>query len=146
MYSGGKMGKRRQSRELAVQFLYQIDIIGQNDWKDILKKFWDNNDADNEIKEFSNRIVESVINNKVNIDKMIESYATNWDLSRIAAVDRNVLRSAISELLYMRDIPPIVAINEAVDIAKKYGTPESGKFVNGILDKIRIEADKKKDE
>jgi N utilization substance protein B len=138
------MGKRRQSRELAIQFLYQLDIVGQSDWQETLKKFWKENGADDEIKEFAVRIINSVIEKKNDIDKLIESYATNWDISRIAAVDRNVLRSAMSELLYMDDIPPIVAINEAVDIAKKYGTPESGKFVNGILDKIRVDTAKKK--
>ncbi len=138
------MGKRRQSRELAIQFLYQLDIVGQSEWQEALKNFWKENEADQEIKDFSIRIINNVIENKPAIDKLIESYATNWDISRIAAVDRNVLRSAISELIYAKDIPPIVAINEAVDIAKKYGTPESGKFVNGILDKIRLETAKNK--
>lgn len=133
------MGKRRQSRELAVQFLYQIDITGGTNWQDALECFWKEQDIDQDVKDFSNRIIGKVIEKKGEIDKLITSYTTNWDIRRIAVVDRNILRVAISELLYMDDIPPIVSINEAVDIAKKYGSGESGKFVNGILDKIRME-------
>lgn len=137
------MGKRRQSRELAVQFLYQIDITGNDNLQKSMDGFWNEQDVEADVKEFSNRIINKVIEQKKEIDKLIVSYTTNWDISRIAVVDRNVLRVAISELLYMDDIPPIVSINEAVDIAKKYGTSESGKFVNGILDKIRMEMVKK---
>lgn len=133
------MGKRRQSRELALQFLYQIDIAGEADWQKFLDVFWRENNTADDIRDFSNSIIKNVIEKKEEIDKLITEYTTNWDISRIAIVDRNILRTAISELLYRGDIPPIVAINEAVDIAKKYGTAESGKFVNGILDKIRIE-------
>lgn len=134
------MGKRRQSRELAVQFLYQIDMSGRID----MESFWKEQEVPEDVKEFSNRIIKKVIEEKKEIDKLISSYTTNWDIVRISVVDRNVLRAAISELLYMEDIPPIVSINEAVDIAKKYGTSESGKFVNGILDKIRLEHAAKK--
>lgn len=133
------MGKRRQSRELAVQFLYQTDMLGQENWQKALENFWKEQDITQDVKDFSNRIINKVIEEKEEIDKLITSYTTNWDIERIAVVDRNILRAAISELLYMDDIPPIVSINEAVDIAKKYGSSESGKFVNGILDKIRLE-------
>lgn len=139
------MGKRRQSRELAVQFLYQIDMVGNKDWRKLLEHFWKENEADNDVKEFAEEIVKNVIDEKESIDKLITSYTTNWDISRIAVVDRNILRAAICELTYLKGIPPIVAINEAVDIAKKFGAPESGKFVNGILDKIRLESDKERD-
>lgn len=136
------MGKRRQSREYAVQFLYQIDMHSHEDIHQSLEIFWKENEADAEVKEFCLRIIDTVIKHKKDIDKLIESYTTNWDISRIAVVDRNILRTAISELLYMDDIPPIVAINEAVDVAKKFGSAESGKFVNGILDRIRLEKKK----
>lgn len=139
------MGRRRQSRELAVQFLYQIDMVGNKDWYKLLEHFWKENEADSDVKEFTEEIVKNVIDKKESIDKLITSYTTNWDISRIAIVDRNILRAAICELTYLKDIPPIVAINEAVDIAKKFGAPESGKFVNGILDKIRLESNKEKD-
>lgn len=138
------MGKRRQSRELAIQFLYQIDMAGQEDWQKAIESFWNEQDITPDVKEFSNRIINKVIEEKKEIDKLITSYTTNWDIDRIAVVDRNILRTAISELLYMDDIPPIVSINEAVDIAKKFGSSESGKFVNGILDKIRLEHAAKK--
>lgn len=138
------MGKRRQSRELAVQFLYQTDITGRENWQKELEYFWREQEIAPDVKEFSNRIINTVTEKIKEIDKLIASYTTNWDISRISVVDRNILRATISELLYMDDIPPIVSINEAVDIAKKYGTSESGKFVNGILDKIRMELVKKK--
>lgn len=133
------MGKRRQARELAVQFLYQMDITGAEDFPLLLENFWQEHEISKEIKNYSDRLVKLVFENKPRLDKFIAQYTTNWDITRIAVVDRNILRTAICELLYMEDIPPIVSINEAVDIAKRYGSSESGKFVNGILDKIRIE-------
>ena len=137
------MGKRRKARELAVQFLYQIDIIGTKEWSRLLKNFWKEYEVSPEVKGYSDRLIELVVEKQPHIDQFIAQYTTNWDITRIAVVDRNVLRVAICELLYMEDIPPIVSINEAVDVAKKYGSVDSGKFVNGILDKIRIELIKK---
>ena len=133
------MGKRRQARELAVQFLYQMDIIGAKELQQQLENFWQEHEVSSEIKDYSDRLIKLVFENKPRLDKFIARYTTNWDITRIAVVDRNILRTAICELLYMEDIPPIVSINEAVDIAKRYGSSESGKFVNGILDKIRVE-------
>lgn len=138
------MGKRRQARELVVQFLYQVDITGSKEWQGLLEDFWQEQKVPSEVKDYSIRLVELVIEKQPHIDKLIAQYTTNWDISRIAVVDRNVLRAAVCELLYMEDIPPIVSINEAVDIAKKYGSADSGKFINGILDKIRIEQTSKK--
>lgn len=137
------MGKRRKARELITQFLYTIDIAGKEDISSLVGVFLRENNASREVEEYFNRLMDIFIKNQIAIDELIMKYTTNWDITRIAVVDRNILRSAICELLYMNDIPPIVSINEAVDIAKKYGTKESGKFVNGILDKIRIEKDKK---
>ena len=139
------MGKRRQSREMASQFLYQVSITGHDNWETLLKRFWKEQSAADDVEKFATRIIREVITRQDGIDKIIATYTTNWDISRIAMVDKNILRMAVSELLYMNDIPPIVSINEAVDIAKKYGTTDSGKFVNGILDKIRIEFAKGKD-
>lgn len=133
------MGRRRMARELAVQFLYQVDIIGKKELPQLLEDFWQEHNVSSEIKDYSDRLIKLVIEKQPDIDKFIAQYTTNWDITRIAVVDRNVLRSAVCELLYMEDIPPIVSINEAVDVAKKYGSADSGKFVNGILDKIRIE-------
>jgi len=138
------MGKRRQSRECAIQFLYQIDIAGSDNLQNKLDAFWKEQEVSEDIKEFSNKIINMVLEHKDEIDKQIVSHATNWDITRIAIVDRNILRTAIGELMYMDDIPPIVSINEAVDIAKAYGTNESGKFVNGILDNIRKDSGKER--
>lgn len=133
------MGKRRQARELVIQFLYQVDVIGTDYWAELLEDFWNIQNISEDVKEYSNKLIKMVLEKKPQIDQLIARYATNWDLNRIAVVDRNVLRASVCELLYMEDIPPIVSINEAIDIAKKYGTVDSGKFVNGILDKVREE-------
>ncbi len=138
------MGKRRKSRELASQFLYQISITGTDSWEKLLDAFLEDQNAPPDVGKFTGRIVREVIAKRDKIDGVIATYATNWDIKRIAMVDKNILRIGVCELLYMDDIPPIVSINEAVDIAKKYGAVDSGKFVNGVLDKIRIELVKEK--
>ena len=91
------------------------------------------------MRTFAEPMIRGAIEHRAAIDEQIKKYAANWELHRIAAVDRSILRLAIYEMLYRDDIPPIVSINEAVDIAKKFSTQDSGKFVNGILDKIRGE-------
>ena len=88
------------------------------------------------MREFSTTLVDGTLKNLAKIDEYITSYAENWQLSRMAVIDRNIMRMGTFELLYLEDMPPKVAINEAVELAKKYGDTESGKFVNGILDKI----------
>src|SRR5213079_1198621 len=88
---------------------------------------------------FADKLIRGVIEHRNDIDERIKGHAEHWDLHRMAVVDRNVLRLAIYEMLYREDIPPVVSINEAVDIAKKFSTEDSGKFVNGILDKIKGE-------
>lgn len=132
------MRKRTQAREYALQILYQIDVRKDPEDK-ILVDFWKNIETEPEVSDFSAKIVIGTIRNKKKIDEMITKYASNWKLSRMAVIDRNVLRMATYELLFCEDIPPKVSINEAVDLAKKFGDTESGKFVNGILDKINKE-------
>jgi len=139
------MGKRRRARELAVQFLYQLNFTGNDDREAKEEKFWQEFHPDSEIREFCTRLISLVLEKQAEIDELIKQYTTNWDIARIAIVDKNILRVCIGELLYLEDIPPVVSINEAVDIAKKFGSAESGKFVNGILDKIRLEKVKNKD-
>lgn len=130
------MRKRTKARECALQVLYQKDIT-RNDCDYCLRDFWQvNADMDESVKEFTTQLVKGVAENQVRIDEMINSYATNWSMDRMAVVDRNILRLATFELVFVKDIPRKVSINEAVDIAKKYGDKDSGKFVNGILDKI----------
>ncbi len=133
------MRKRTKARECALQILYQLDVA-KNDCGYCLYDYWQvNKDTDKAIVEFANSIVKGTIDNLKKIDKVISDYATNWNLKRMAVVDRNILRLATYELLFLNEIPPKVSINEAVDIAKKYGDKDSGKFVNGILDKISKE-------
>ncbi len=136
------MGSRRKSRELAMQFLYNLELNHQ-ETDEAFKAFWEMNPADESCREFSEAIVRGTIKHRQEIDAIIDKYTINWDIERIAIVDRNVLRIGIYEMLFRDDIPPVVSINEAVDIAKKYSTGESGKFVNGILDKVKIEVLKK---
>lgn len=130
------MRKRTKAREYALQILYAIDIT-KDEPKSCIEHFWEgNNEAESDIRNFADSLVLGVADKKEEIDNMISGYATNWQLERMAVIDRNVLRFAAYELLFMKDIPPKVSINEAIDIAKKFGGNDSGKFVNGILDKI----------
>ena len=137
------MRRRTKARECALTVLYQIDITN-DDCNDSLRAFWAAESGTEEtVKEFAVQLVKSVKDNIKEIDKVISKYATNWQIERMAVVDRNILRIATFEILYLSDIPPKVSINEAVDIAKKYGDTNSGKFVNGILDKInRVKKEK----
>lgn len=134
------MRKRSLAREFALQVLYQIDIT--DDTPDVsLENFWHNfeKEVSDEIKNFTEELVKGVVENLKTIDEKITRYATNWELNRMAVVDRNILRLGSYELMWRVDIPPKVSINEAVELAKKYSGIQAGKFVNGILDKIKSE-------
>src|SRR5436305_8698489 len=157
------MGKRREARERTVQFLFQHDLNPPEDIGAALEQFWESQrgaaiaeekgaatwgesielpppTADEAaVRLFAEPLIRGAIEHRVAVDEQIKKYAVNWELHRIAAVDRNILRLAIYEMLYREDIPPVVSINEAVDIAKKFSTQDSGKFVNGILDKVKSE-------
>ena len=130
------MRKRTKAREHALKILYAVDITGDDPEK-CIEVFWkDNDESDKEVREFTDAIVLGFYKNREFIDKVITAHTTNWQLKRMAFIDRNVLRAATYELLFCEDIPPKVAINEAIDIVKKYGDKDSGSFVNGVLDKI----------
>ena len=130
------MRKRSQARDWALKVLYQIDVSSRPVDRS-LDNFWENEEnKDEEVFIFCKRLVVGVHENLTMIDEKISQYATNWQLKRMAVIDRNVMRIGLFELKYTDDIPPKVAINEAVELAKKYGDLESSKFVNGILDKI----------
>jgi N utilization substance protein B len=157
------MGKRREARERAVQFLFQHDLSPPDDLERALNEFWDTQRAaaiaedkgkanwgerpelppptaeEAETRLFAEPLIRGTLQHRDAIDAHIKKHVQNWDFSRIAAVDRNILRLAIFEMLHREDIPPVVSINEAVDIAKKFSTQDSGKFVNGILDKVKGE-------
>lgn len=135
------MRKRTQAREVAMTILYQMDVSGDT-VHNLVEAYWEMQEkADPDVRQFADRIVRGTGKHRDEIDKVIIKYADNWQLDRMAAIDRNVLRFAIYELLYMPDIPPKVTINEAVNIAKKFSLIESGKFVNGVLDKINHSED-----
>ncbi|MDD5136174.1 MAG: transcription antitermination factor NusB [Candidatus Omnitrophica bacterium] len=137
------MRKRTKARENALKILYAIDITGDEPKKCIDRYWKDNEEKDAEVKRFANSLVLGAFNKQKEIDKLISESATNWQLNRMAVIDRNILRFAAYELLFIDEIPPKVTINEAIDIAKRYGDSESGKFVNGILDKINKDIAKK---
>ena len=133
------MGTRRKSRECALQILYLYDITNLS-LDEIETSFWGSlKNTPTKIKEFAQQLVRGTIQNREKIDAIISKYAENWEINRMVTTDRNILRQASFELISLLDIPVKVIINEAVDIAKKFGTQESGRFVNGILDKIKEE-------
>jgi N utilization substance protein B len=157
------MGKRREARERAVQFLFQYDLNPPENLQAALDQFWESQQTaaiagdkagatwgqpvelppptteDASLRLFAEPLIRGALEFRAEADEIIKKHAKNWDLHRIAAVDRNILRLAIYEMLHRDDIPPVVSINEAVDIAKKFSTQDSGKFVNGILDKVKGE-------
>ena len=130
------MRKRTKAREFALQVLYQAELT-KDKIEYSLKKFWDREtNAELSVKQFTEQLVEGVHEHIKDIDEIISRHATNWHISRMALIDRNILRLATYEILYVDDIPLKVSINEAIDMAKRYGDTDSSKFVNGILDKI----------
>ncbi|HNQ87426.1 MAG TPA: transcription antitermination factor NusB [Verrucomicrobiota bacterium] len=157
------MGTRREARERAVQFLFQHDLNPPADLEAALNHFWETqriaaleaerkgptwgqrielpppSPEETATRLFADPLIRGTLEHRDEIDAQIQRVARNWDLHRMAVVDRNILRLAIFEMLHREDIPPVVSINEAIDIAKRFSTPDSGKFVNGILDKIRTE-------
>jgi N utilization substance protein B len=138
------MGKRREGREAAVQYLYQLDVNGEKTPGDAAV-FWalrsgpGKAEVTAKTRQFTEQIVEGVMSHRDEIDERIKKYTANYELHRIATVDRNVLRVAIFEMLHSPDIAPVIIINEAIEIAKKFGGEKSGGFVNGILDRIKQE-------
>jgi transcription antitermination protein NusB len=135
------MSYRRQARELALQVLFFLDIDNKTNPEENLEAFCVNYEKQlsENIKPFFILLVRGVLDNKSEIDTLIKKYSKNWKLSRMLAVDRNIIRIAAFELLKIEDIPPNVSINEAIEIAKDYGSDESGAFVNGIIESIKLE-------
>ena len=130
------MGRRRQSRETALQLLYALDITHAN-VREVLRAGWAEKMLTPEIRDFTTTLVTGVIEHRDEIDAFIQECSTNWSLERIGLVERNILRFAIYELCFLPEIPPNVTINEAVEVAKKYGTEEAPAFINGILDRVK---------
>jgi N utilization substance protein B len=137
------MGKRREGREVALQLLFHWDLnVQKAPQATDLDLFWELRNVIAGVRSFAMTVLNGVIAHQSTIDSKITKYTANYELKRISAVDRNILRMAIYEMLYAIDVPPIVAINEAIDIAKKFGTEESGKFVNGVLDRVKLDLDR----
>lgn len=133
------MPTRRHARECVVQLLFQLDLNPSDNLDAVFKSFWAiyTGRKDPALRKFTEELTRGTRENIAAIDATIRKSAENWDIKRMGVIDRNVMRLAIYEMLYRPDIPPAVSINEAVDIAKYFSSTESGKFVNGILDRIR---------
>jgi transcription antitermination factor NusB len=136
------MRSRTRARELALQFLFQLDVQG-DELREQLDAFLaaslDGKAGGEEARAYAVRVVDGVRTHREAIDTLIRDAARNWDIARMAAVDRNALRIGCYELLHEQDVPMKVAINEAIELGKRYSTASSGAFVNGILDRIRKE-------
>jgi transcription antitermination factor NusB len=140
--------RRTRAREVALQLLYQFDLRGER-YEDELGRNVESlvdeeAGADDEVRTFAIRLVQGTLHNREAIDTRLRSVTRNWDLKRMAVVDRNVLRMAMYELMLCDDVPPKVTINEAIELGKKYSTANSGGFINGILDRVRIDLEKER--
>jgi len=136
------MGKRRSSRELALKFLYQFELNGE-DLDEQIKLFLERNSSQEDVANFMKELVVSLIDKMEEIDEIIQKFSDHWILDRMTVIDRNILRMGACELLFNFSTPPKVVINEAIDIAKKYGNEDSPEFINGILDKVYNEIGQK---
>ena len=123
------------ARRAAIQMLYQIDLTNQSPCE-VMESFWKTFTVSQKVKTFADYLVQETWKRKEEIDSVIGKIALNWNLKRMAVVDRNILRLASCEILYIDDIPSKVSINEAIELAKHFSDIESAKFVNGILDKV----------
>lgn len=136
------MAARTQGREYALQVLYQCDANDELP-SDVIDVFWAQFEPevrpDEEVRQFAEELARGVESNAKEIDDLIESTSINWRLERMPRVDRNVLRIAVFELIHRQDVPVAVVINEAIEIGKRYGSEESGSFINGILDRVAQE-------
>ncbi len=136
------MGNRRKSRVLAMQALFYMDMNSNGSKEIQLECFCANFSLSKKARPFFLKLVNGVLQTKSELDSIIENFSDHWKIGRMACVDRNIIRIAVYELMYCRDIPSKVSINEAVDIGKRFGTEESGAFINGILDSIRMALEK----
>lgn len=137
------MGVRRNAREAVLQFLFQDDFLGLDSVEEgeVEQRFTDFcslYDIQKKARPYALLLLEGVFRQRSNVDELIRRHASNWRLERIDVTDRNILRIAVYEMTFQDDVPPEVAINEAVEIAKRFGTEESPSFVNGILDSIKL--------
>ena len=135
------MGSRRSARIIALQALYQIDICGKT-LNDVLKFDWLEKEYDQHTLDFTKELIEGSVKHQKYIDSIIVTQLEHWDLDRLSYIDRAILRFSTYSLFFQQDVPDTVVINEAIDIAKQFGTDDSYRFVNGVLDGIRKEKNK----
>lgn len=134
------MRKRTRAREIALQLLYQVDARGPEGLEEMEDYLARETGSAEDVRTFARRLVEGTIAAQERIDAILSKAAQNWKLNRMALVDRNILRMAVFEMLELDEVPPKVAINEAIELGKRYSTQQSGSFINGVLDRIRQEA------
>lgn len=130
------MGTRRKARELAVQLLYQHDL-GKTEAEEGMRLFWEYFPVDMEARAFCTQLVLGTLDRLLVIDELLSEASENWSLNRMSVVDRNILRLATYELIDRPEIPPSVSLNEAIEIAKKYSSPDAAVFINGVLDRVK---------
>ncbi len=130
------MRRRTRAREYALQLLYQVDVTRADPTEQLIEEFWTYHQVPDDVKRFATQLVQGTLRHQEEIDRLIAEHANNWRLTRMAVVDRNILRLGTYELRYVEDVPPKVCLNESVELAKRFGDEESSKFVNGILDAI----------
>ena len=137
---------RRIGREFSVQFLFQLDMADVDSVDGALGDFWEQveesdfmpmNSSYSEARQYAERLITGILDRKDEIDSLIGDTAKKWDINRMAAVDRNIMRVAVFEMLEVEDVPPLVSINEAIEISKDFSDNKSAKFINGILDKVK---------
>ena len=138
-----KMGTRRKSRELALQMLFQSDMARQSS-EQVEKTFWEEReDLDDTVRGFAQDLFRTALERREEIDSLIEKHTQHWRMDRMAAVDRNILRAGVAEFVAFPKTPRPVVINEALEIARRYSSPESVQFINGVLDSIAKELEQK---
>lgn len=141
------MATRRDAREWALQIVFSLDLNTRKDLDGVFEDFFSANPTDDaEVRAFTEGLVQGVVEQRQVIDQALERYAEHWRIARMGVVDRNVLRIAIYELMFRPDVPAAVVINEAIDIAKYFSNSDSGRFVNGILDRARKELEQDRNE
>ena len=134
------MGIRRKARENALKILYALEV-GDHPVEEAIRQFWEDFEPEDEGREFTEMIVRGTLTHLNELDKVIQKVSIHWKIRRMACIDRNILRMAAYEIFYVEEIPKRVTLNEAIEIAKRYGTEDSWAFINGILDKLASEMD-----
>ena len=136
------MSTRHIARERTIQLLFQLDYNEAIDREKAFDEFWGSFEDKPDVRLFADELVHGVLEHRDSLDQEIQHYAKNWDLKRMGGVDRNVLRLALYEIQHRKDIPPVVSVNEAIELAKALSSDEAAKFVNGILDRAIKDADR----